>query len=62
MQNQTGKQATRSQQLVLGQLIEKRSIDEKIIIHHVTDTFYKLQLEVERRCPINGIIFERIVL
>ncbi len=58
----TGKQATRSQQLVLQQLLTKRSDGEIIIIHHVTDTVYKLQLEVERRCPTFGVKFERVIL
>lgn len=62
MHKNTGHQAKRSEQLLFLSLIPKRSDDEKIVIHHVTDTFYKLQLEVERRCPVNGIKFERIVL
>jgi hypothetical protein len=41
---------------------ERRSELEKIIIHHVTDTPHILQMEVERRCPINGIKFERFIL
>jgi hypothetical protein len=57
-----GKQATRSQQLMLQTLIPKRSVNEVIVIHHVTDTHYKLQLEIERRCPVNGIKFERVIL
>jgi hypothetical protein len=62
MKKDTGKQATRSQQLLLATLIPKRSSHEVIVIHHVTDNFYKLQLEVERRCPRHGIKFERIIL
>ena len=58
----TGKQALRSEQLVLAQLIEKRHSDEQIIIHHVTDTVQFLQLEVERRSKALGITFERIIL
>ena len=58
----TGKQATRSQQLVLQSLLTKRSDGEIIIIHHVIDTIYFLQLEVERRCPVFGIKFERVIL
>lgn len=62
MTQPTGRQATRSQQLLLQQLLTKRSKEEIIIIHHVTDTPYRLQLEVERRCPIFGIKFERVIL
>jgi hypothetical protein len=62
MKKATGKQATRSQQLLLATLLSKRSPDEVIVIHHVTDTAYMLQLEVERRCPIHGIKFERVIL
>ena len=62
MKTDTGRQATRSQQLLLATLLPKRSPDEVIVIHHVTDTFYKLQLEVERRCPIHGVKFERVIL
>lgn len=59
----TGKQATRSQQLVFVQLLlTKRSEMERITIHHVTDTVHKLQLEVERACPVHGMKFERIIL
>lgn len=58
----TGKQALRSEQLVLSKLIEKRHSDEKIIIHHVTDTVNFLQLEVERHSKALGIKFERIIL
>ena len=58
----TGKQALRSEQLVLAQLIEKRHSDEQIIIHHVTDTVQFLQLEVERRSKALGITLERIIL
>jgi hypothetical protein len=57
-----GKQATRSQQLLLRALVTPRSWREQIVIHHVTDTPFRLQLEIERRCPINGIKFERIIL
>ena len=58
----TGRQALRSEQVLLSKLISLRSEKETIVIHHITDTHYRLQLEVERRCPINGIAFERIVL
>jgi hypothetical protein len=58
----TGRQAMRSEQLMLVSLIEKRSEQEKVVIHHITDTPYRLQMEIERRCPVNGITFERIIL
>jgi hypothetical protein len=58
----TGKKAIRSQQLLLMPLITKRSVEEVIVIHHVTDNAQKLQLEIERRCPINGLKFERLFL
>lgn len=58
-----GQQATRSQQLLFANLIEKRSADEQIVVHHVTqDNTRVLQLEVERRCPVNGLAFQRIIL
>lgn len=57
-----GSQALRSQQLLLAALVTKRCDDEIIVIHHVTDTTYKLQLEVERRSKEFGIKFERIIL
>ena len=59
---QTGRQALRSEQLLLAGLMTKRSPEEIIVVHHITDTHYKLQLEIERRCPVFGIKFERIVL
>lgn len=62
MPNPTGRQATRSQQLLLQTLLTKRSKGEIIVIHHITDTPYYLQLEVERRCPVFGIKFERVIL
>lgn len=58
-----GHQATRSQQLLLAPLIRKRSPDERIVIHHVTqDTPHVLRLEVERQCPVHGMKFERLYL
>jgi hypothetical protein len=58
-----GHQATRSQQLLLTPLIFKRSEHEVIVIHHVTqDKPHVLQLEIERRCPFNGITMERVFL
>lgn len=58
-----GKQATMSQQLLLATLIQKRSAGEVCVIHHITqDDPDKLQMEVERRCPVNGLAFERIYL
>jgi hypothetical protein len=61
MHKKLGRQATRSEQLLLASLIPKKSSDETILIHHVTDTNYKLQLEFERRTP-NSVTFERIIL
>ncbi len=58
-----GKQATRSQQLLLTPLVVKREPNEVIVIHHVTqDTPYRLQVEVERQSKTLGVAFERIVL
>lgn len=63
MINQPGHQATRSQQLLLTPLITKRSADEVIVIHHITqDKPHVTQLEIERRCPKNGIKMERLFL
>jgi hypothetical protein len=50
------------EQLLLGALLAPREPGEVIVIHHVTDTRHKLQLEVERRGPTLGIKFERVVL
>ena len=56
-----GRKPERSMALLLDRFV-RRSTDETIIIHHVTeDTPKRLQLEVERRTP-RGISFERIVL
>lgn len=60
--NKLGYQATKSQQILLASLVEKRSVNEVIVIHHVADLPHILQLEVEFRCPINGIKFERIII
>ena len=60
-QKDLGRQATRSEQLLLAGVIPKKFSDETILIHHVTDTNYKLQLEFERRTP-NSVTFERFVL
>ena len=63
MINYPGHQATKSQQLLLTPLIAKRSPDERIVVHHVTqDKPHVLQLEVERQCPVNGMKFERLFL
>jgi hypothetical protein len=62
MHKPTGRQALRSEQLLLASLIPVKLPGEKIIIHHITDTHFKLQLEIERRCPVFGISFERIIL
>ena len=58
----TGHQATRGEQLMLKQLVPVRSDCDIIVIHHVTDTVRHLQLEVERRDPIHGIDFIRVIL
>jgi hypothetical protein len=60
-----GRQPTRAEQLFgnFACLVTKRSPEEVIIVHHVTeDTPKRLQMEVERRCPKHGLKFERIVL
>lgn len=47
-----GRAPTRSEQLLLAPLIEKKfpGCDETVVIHHITeDTTYRLQLEIERR-------------
>lgn len=47
-----GRAPTRSEQLLLVPLIEKKypGYDETVVIHHITeDTTYRLQLEIERR-------------
>ena len=62
MKSNTGAKSTRLQQLLLPLLFTKRSEGEVIIVHHVTDDTMKLQLEVERNCPINGLKFERVIL
>lgn len=60
-----GYQATRSQQLMFTQLLQKVP-GEVVIIHHVSeDSPTRLQLEVERRTPYEfgwKISFERVVL
>jgi hypothetical protein len=55
----TGHKALRSEQLLIGAMITNEG--ETIIIHHITDTPQKLQLEIERRSE-SGIKFERIFL
>lgn len=58
-----GRQPTRIEQLLISNtLVTKRTPEEVIVVHHLTDARYKVQLEIERRCPVNGIKFERIVL
>ena len=54
-----GRQPTRSEQLLLNPLIERRwTADETVVIHHVTeDTAYRLQLEIERRFQYDGKTF-----
>jgi hypothetical protein len=51
MLRKPGRQASRSEQLLLTPLIKRKyPNDEVIIIHHITeDTPYRLQLEIERR-------------
>ena len=61
----TGRQPTLLEQLVINNvdLIARRSLNETIVIHHITtDTPHQLQLEIERRCPVNGIAFQRLLV
>lgn len=37
------------------------SIDEKVIVHHITETLNFIQLEIERR-SCDKITFERIII
>ncbi len=60
--DKNGHRATMAEQLVYRQLIPLRSPAEKIVIHHVTNSYYQLQLEIERRDPALGIKFERLRL
>lgn len=40
-----------------------RSDQEVVVVHHVLeDTGLRLLLQLERRCPVNGICFERVYL
>ena len=70
-----GRAPTRSEQLLLNPLIERKfpGYIETVVIHHITeDTTYRLQLEIERRIsrtswsPDHGVstrtkcLFERI--
>ena len=60
-----GRQPTKLEQLVIRNsgILEKRSNLEVIVVHHITrDEPHFLQLEIERRCPANGIKFERLVI
>lgn len=61
MRNDTGKQATWSQQRTLLQFVPVMCGCERVIIHHVTDGPRRMQLEIERRCPVHGIKFERVI-
>jgi len=64
MKANIGWEPTMSQQLMLAAFFfpSRRSPEEKVIIHHVIDTPRLLQMEVERRCPIHGITFERHII
>lgn len=62
MKKDLGQQATKLDQLLIAPLVKKRSMEDVVIIHHVINGLYETQLEIERRCPINGIAFERVVL
>ena len=44
----------------LATLVPLREPGEQIIIHHYTDSVNALQMEVERRSTILGILFERM--
>ena len=60
--HELGHKSLRSEQLLLATLIPRRSPEEVLVLHHVTDTPTKLQIELERRCPVNGVKFERVRL
>lgn len=60
-----GRQPTKLEQLVIlnSGIIKKRSDYETIVVHHISkDEPHFLQLEIERRCPMKGIAFERLVI
>lgn len=61
----TGRQPTLLEQMVINNvgLVTKRSPNEAVVIHHISfDEPHRLQLEVERRCPVNGITFQRLLI
>lgn len=65
--SELGYRPTRSQQLFLAQKAHEklghRSESEVLVVHHVLqDTPLKLHLQVERRCPVFGISFDRVTL
>jgi hypothetical protein len=49
-----------SLRLALATALGKMEPDEKVIVHHVTDTAQGVQFEVERRSQYYGIRFERV--
>lgn len=46
--------------LALANALGKMEPNEKVIVHHVTDTARGVQFEVERRSQHYGIRFERV--
>lgn len=56
-----GQRPTVLQQLLINDLLFFGSPDE-IIVHHVSDTEDRLQLEIERRTLFGEIKFERVVI
>lgn len=54
-------QPLKTDQLML-QLIVPKIDDEHVQIHHVTETYHKAQLEIERRFKDGQVKFERIFL
>lgn len=61
----TGRQPTLLEQMVINNvgLFARRSLNETVVIHHISvDEPHQLQLEVERRCPVNGITFQRLLI
>lgn len=57
-------QPTRSQHLMLVQLYrDKYGVrpDQQIVVHHVLkDTPTELYVQIEQRCPVDGITFARV--
>jgi hypothetical protein len=61
-----GQRPTRSQKLLLAQLVEQKT-NEEIVVHHISeDTWFRLQLEIERRYYLDSnmisVEFERVFL